>query len=97
VADVGGPGAVVCRQVVVSGRVQGVFYRRSCQRAADAAGVTGWVANRTDGSVEAMLEGPADAVDEVLRWMGTGPRGAKVTHLEVRDRPPTGARRFEVR
>jgi acylphosphatase len=97
VVDPDGTGAVVCRQVVVSGRVQGVFYRRSCQRAADAAGVTGWVANRPDGSVEAVLEGPAGAVDEVLRWMGTGPRDAEVTHLEVHDRAPTGASRFQVR
>lgn len=96
-ADLDGTGEVVCRRVVVSGLVQGVFYRRSCQRAAEAAGVTGWIANRPDGSVEAVLEGPAGAVDEILTWMRTGPRGAEVTHLEVHDRAPTGARSFEVR
>jgi len=83
-------------RVIVSGRVQGVWYRESCRREADAAGVAGWVRNTWDGKVEAALEGPRDAVDHVLAWMRIGPPRANVTGVEVDSEEPTGDSRFVV-
>ncbi len=73
----------VRRRVVVRGRVQGVFFRDSARERADAHGVAGWVRNRSDGAVEAVLEGPADAVDRVVRFFQTGPPRAQVDSVEV--------------
>jgi acylphosphatase len=71
------------RQIRVSGWVQGVGYRASLQREARQRGVTGWVRNRADGSVEAMLQGPQAAVDAVIEWARSGPAGARVTGVVV--------------
>lgn len=88
----------VARQVVVGGRVQGVYFRTSTRQVAERHGVTGWVCNRHDGAVEAWLEGPADAVDAVEAWMVTGgPPAAEVTHVDASDGEPEGHERFEVR
>jgi acylphosphatase len=84
-------------RVVVSGRVQGVWYRESCRREADAAGVAGWVRNTWDGKVEGVLEGPPDAVQGVLAWMRIGPPRAHVTGVEVDVEEPVGDSRFVVR
>jgi acylphosphatase len=81
----------------VRGRVQGVFFRDSARREAQRRGVAGWAANRLDGSVEIVLEGPPAAVREVLEWSRQGPRSAHVTGIEVDERAPTGLRGFEVR
>ena len=59
---------------IISGRVQGVFYRMETQRAADRIGVTGWVKNRPEGTVEAVFEGAKNQVDAVLKWCWDGPR-----------------------
>ncbi len=78
-------------KVVISGRVQGVGFRASCQRQAVALGLTGWVRNRWDGTVEALFEGPAEAVDAMLAWCHQGPPAAYVTGVEVTippDAPP---------
>ncbi|MDD7929044.1 acylphosphatase [Microbacterium thalli] len=83
--------------VIVDGRVQGVGYRYSLRAAARDARVSGWVRNRADGSVEAVLEGPDAAVDEVLAWMTQGPPGARVDRSRVTETEPTGASAFEVR
>lgn len=83
--------------VVVSGRVQGVWYRQSCQELARATGVTGWVRNLTDGTVEAELEGERPTVDAVLAWMAEGPALAEVTGLRITDRAPIGETDFAVR
>lgn len=83
--------------VVVSGRVQGVWYRQSCQERALAAGVAGWARNLDDGTVEATLEGERAAVDAVLAWMAEGPPLAVVTGLRVTDQAPSGAVGFRVR
>ena len=88
---------MVRRHVVVEGRVQGVFFRDSCHRQAAAAGVTGWVRNRSDGAVEAEFEGPADAVDRLTAWCRTGPSRAVVTRIDVTDVEPVGDTRFAVR
>jgi acylphosphatase len=85
------------RRLVAHGRVQGVFFRDSVRRRAHAAGIAGWVRNRADGAVEAVLEGPADAVALVESFFRRGPRSAEVEFVEVSDEVPVGLGRFEVR
>jgi len=87
----------VRRRVLVSGWVQGVWFRESCREQAVAAGVTGWVRNRADGRVEAVLEGPEPAVDRVVRWCHDGPRRARVEGVEVTAEEPVGETGFGVR
>ena len=82
---------------MVHGRVQGVFFRDSTRERARAHGVSGWVSNRRDGAVEAVLEGPSDAVDRVLRFLETGPPRAEVERVEVSEEPPEGLSGFQVR
>ena len=75
-------------QVTISGRVQGVAFRANCQRQASGLGVTGWVRNLWDGSVEALFEGSDDAVEAMLQWCRQGPSAAVVTGLDVREAEP---------
>jgi acylphosphatase len=82
--------------VVITGRVQGVFFRASCVREASARGLAGWVRNRRDGSLEAAFEGDPDAVAALVRWCRAGPPGASVDDVDVRDEAPTGERGFRV-
>jgi acylphosphatase len=91
-----GPG-VVRRRVVVRGRVHGVGYRVSCARRAEAAGLGGWVRNRPDGSVEAELEGPPAAVEELVSWCATGPPAARVATVDAYELPPAGPTDFSIR
>jgi acylphosphatase len=85
------------RRATVHGNVQGVFFRDSTRERANAHGVAGWVSNRSDGAVEAVLEGPPDAVGQVLRFLETGPPQAAVDHVDVSDEPPEGLTGFSVR
>jgi acylphosphatase len=73
----------VVRHVIVRGTVQGVGYRAFVERNAHERGLAGWVRNRRDGSVEAVLSGPADAVDAALAALRKGPSSAKVTGVQV--------------
>jgi acylphosphatase len=84
------------RRVVVHGRVQGVFFRDSVRERARTRGVNGRVRNRPDGTVEAVFEGPPEAVDALVRFCETGPRGARVGRVEVADEEPEGLDGFEV-
>jgi len=68
---------------IISGRVQGVFFRVETKRAADGFGVFGWVKNRRDGTVEALFEGDQDRVDAVLEWCKEGPAHAQVSAVSV--------------
>jgi acylphosphatase len=88
---------LIRRRVVVRGTVQGVGFRYSLARRAESAGVAGWVRNLPDGAVEAVLEGPAAAVDQLVRWCEGGPRLAEVTGVDVVEEEPEGLRRFEIR
>jgi acylphosphatase len=72
--------------VRVRGRVQGVGYRWSCVQQARAQGLTGWVRNRVDGSVEALLQGTPEQLTRMCEWMRTGIAGARVDSLEVLER-----------
>jgi acylphosphatase len=84
-------------RVVVRGRVQGVAFRAHTADQARRTGVTGWVRNRPDGSVEAAFEGSPAAVEVLLGFVRRGPRAARVDDIEVRDEPVAGDARFEIR
>jgi acylphosphatase len=88
---------MIRRRVVVHGRVQGVFFRDSTRRLAQQHGVCGWVANRWDGSVEAVFEGDEEGVRRLVRFAHDGPRGADVERVEVFDEEPEGVDGFWVR
>lgn len=88
---------VVARSVTVRGQVQGVFFRDTTRKVADSLDVAGWVSNEPDGSVRAWLEGAPDAVEQVLRFVRTGPPEATVTGVEVVEAAPDGLGRFEIR
>ncbi len=84
-------------RVVVHGEVQGVFFRDECRQEAQAAGVAGWVRNDSAGTVEAVFEGGADAVDRMVQWCKSGPEQARVEHVEVADQEESGLSGYEVR
>ena len=75
----------VTHRLVARGRVQGVWFRESMRREAARLGVAGWVRNRADGSVEAVVQGTAQAVAAVEQWARRGPEAAEVTALEIAD------------
>lgn len=83
--------------VFVSGRVQGVYYRASTRDAAGENGVDGWVKNLDDGRVEAVFEGPQDAVETMCEWCETGSTAATVDSVDVTMESPEGLDGFEVR
>jgi acylphosphatase len=85
------------RRAVIHGQVQGVFFRDSTRRRAEAIGVAGWAANRRDGTVEAVLEGQRDAVERMLDFLRRGPARAQVDRVEVSDEEPEGLTGFEIR
>ena len=87
---------MVRRRVVVTGRVQGVFFRDSTAQEARRHGVAGWVANRSDGSVEAVFEGDPDAVAALVAWTRHGPEHARVDESAVTEEEPEGERGFRV-
>jgi len=84
-------------RVLVTGRVQGVFFRAMCAREAEERGLAGWVRNLPDGRVEALFEGPSGPVGAMVEWCRTGPPHARVDAIEVLDEPPSGVARFVVR
>ena len=89
------PGLTRAR-VVVRGRVQGVFFRDGLQEQARALRVAGWVRNRSDGSVEAVFEGPRPAIERLIEWCGTGPPRARVDAVEVTWEEPVHLAGFRV-
>ena len=68
---------------IISGRVQGVFYRLETQNAANRIGVNGWVRNLPDGTVEAIFEGEKDRVRDIIAWCQNGPQNARVDQVKV--------------
>ena len=74
-------------QINVSGRVQGVCFRASVREEARRIGVTGWVRNLSDGTVEVFVQGPEEKVNRLLSWCYQGPPGAIVTDVGYTDRP----------
>ncbi len=88
---------MIRRRVVVHGFVQGVFFRDTVRRHAVAAGVTGWVRNTRDGTVEAVFEGEPEAVERLVTLCHEGPRGAHVDRVDVVDETPEGLESFSIR
>ena len=84
-------------RVLISGRVQGVFFRDTCRKMAERHGVNGWVRNLPDGSVEAVFEGTAGEVARLVEWSRHGPRTAVVEDVRVRAEPPEGVSGFQIR
>lgn len=74
---------MITQKLRIRGRVQGVGYRDALRHEAQRRGVAGWVRNRTDGSVEAVLQGPAQRVAEVIAWARSGPAASRVDEVQV--------------
>ena len=85
------PDPLLCRRLCIDGRVQGVGYRWSLRAHATALGLRGWVRNRRDGSVEALLCGPPEAVEKLTVWAHSVPPDAHVKHVISRDLAPAEA------
>ena len=86
----------VAKRIVVSGRVQGVFYRDTCRREANRLDIAGSAQNLPDGTVEVIAEGEPDAIDELIAWCKKGPAQADVDSVDVSDAAPTGAASFKI-
>jgi acylphosphatase len=84
------------RRVVVHGFVQGIFFRDTTRRLAEQHGVSGWVRNNWDGTVEAVFEGEREAVERLLVFAHEGPRGAVVERVEVHEEDEEGLSGFRV-
>ena len=75
--------------VIISGRVQGVWFRASTKQKAEQLGLTGWVRNTSDGNVEAIFEGEEDIVKKMIEWCHHGPPSAQVENVEIKNQDPT--------
>ena len=75
---------------IISGRVQGVFFRMATKQKADACRVRGWVKNLPDGNVEAVFEGEKSRVEEVVAWCRQGPPASRVIRVEIDEQQYTG-------
>jgi acylphosphatase len=84
-------------RVLVSGKVQGVYFRANTREQARERGVDGWVRNLRDGRVEAVFEGPADDVDAMVEWCHEGSPAARVDDVEAEYDDPEGLGGFEIR
>jgi acylphosphatase len=82
--------SVIRRRVLISGIVQGVFFRASTRDAARSVGVDGWVRNLPDGRVEAVFQGHSDKVRAAIEWCRNGPPGSRVEHVEIVEEEPSG-------
>lgn len=88
---------MIARHVLVSGTVQGVFFRATCSEMARRSHVTGWVRNLPDGRVEAWFEGRSVAVEKAVEWCRQGPPRARVANVTVGVVTPAGYRDFTTR
>jgi acylphosphatase len=84
-------------RVLVSGRVQGVFFRDTCRRLAQENHVSGWVRNLPGGRVEAVFEGSPQNVARLVDWSRHGPRLAQVENVGIHPEPPEGLPDFQIR
>ncbi len=89
-------GRRIRRQVRIHGAVQGVGFRYACEREAARLGLSGWVRNNDDGTVEAVFEGDREAVESMCRWCQDGPRHAEVDRVDVTDDEPQGDADFQI-
>ncbi|WP_022683156.1 acylphosphatase [Sphingobium bisphenolivorans] len=89
--------AITARHLMITGRVQGVFYRNWTVATALSLGLTGWVRNRSDGSVEALVEGSREAVEQFVALAHQGPPAARVERIDSQDAAAEGLLSFEKR
>ena len=75
--------------VLISGRVQGVFFRANTKQQAEMLGLSGWVRNTKDGKVEAIFEGEEEVLDQIIKWCHRGPSLSKVDKVDVKKQEPT--------
>jgi acylphosphatase len=85
---------MIVRRLLIQGRVQGVGFRESMVAVARVAGVDGWVRNRRDDSVEALVQGDPAAVESVIAWARRGPSLARVTAVDIDEAPPAPVHGF---
>ncbi len=83
--------------VIISGRVQGVWFRASTKQKANELGLMGWVRNTNDGAVEAVFEGEEEIVDRMINWCRHGPPMAKVKEILVKKQPIIGFNSFSIK
>ena len=84
--------------VIISGRVQGVFFRASTKQKAEQLGITGWVRNTHDGCVEAIFEGEENKINEMIEWCHHGPSFSKVNNVEIKKQNPiNGFDKFSIK
>ncbi len=88
---------MITKLLTIHGRVQGVFYRESMRQEAMRLGVTGWVRNRKNGTVEALIQGEAPLVADLIAWCHQGPPAAKVEKVEEKTVPAENALRDFIR
>ncbi len=74
------------KHVLISGKVQGVFFRANTKQKAEQLGVTGWVKNTSDGKVEAIFEGDEEDVNEIITWCHQGPSLARVDDVDIKEK-----------
>ena len=86
---------IICRHLVITGRVQGVAYRITMQEEAQRLGVRGWVRNRSQGDVEALVQGAPDAVEAIIEWARRGPSLAIVRNVQINEAPEGNFTRFD--
>ncbi len=84
-------------RLIVSGRVQGVFFRASARHQATRLGIAGWARNEPDGTVVIEAEGPPETVERFVDWCGAGPPEAEVEGVDVSPIPPLGESEFVTR
>jgi len=82
--------------LLISGKVQGVFFRESARKLAEKIHIKGWIKNRTDEKVEAMITGEESDVNDFVNWCDTGPERAEVTNVMVTREPETSFEKFKV-
>lgn len=85
------------KSIQIKGKVQGVFFRKSTQEKAQQLGISGWVQNDPDGSVRIEIEGSAKAIEQMEKWLHTGPKRAEVNELIIKEGEWKGYKTFEVR
>ena len=87
---------LIAKRLLIRGRVQGVGYREAMRREAEKLGVSGWVRNRADSSVEAVVHGPAETVAQLVDWASHGPRFAAVSAIEESQAEKPTGQGFEI-
>ena len=86
----------ICKHFIVTGKVQGVYYRQNTMEKAKSLGLTGWVQNLSDGSVELIACGEADTIKQLESWLWQGPEAANVLDVRATDEPLQNFSDFKV-